>query len=75
MRKIRIPVCAAIVGLIFTITMSPQELVVTKTGLKVGQPAPDFALLSDKWETVKLSDFRRKQNVVLVFYVLAFSPN
>lgn len=47
---------------------------IPKTGLHVGQLAPDFVLLSDKWERVKLSDFRGKKNVVLVFYVLAFSP-
>ena len=55
--------------------LQAQQAIVTKTNLKVGQRAPDFALLSDKWETVKLSDFRGKKSVVLVFYVLAFSPN
>ena len=38
-----------------------------------GDKAPDFALLSDDWKEVKLSDFRGKKNVVLVFYVLAFT--
>ena len=37
-----------------------------KTQLKVGDPAPDFTL-------VKLSDFRGKKNVVLAFYILAFT--
>jgi len=41
--------------------------------LKVGDPAPDFALLSDHWKTVKLSDFRGKKNVYLAVYVLAFT--
>lgn len=50
-----------------------QEDVIAKTNLKVGDVAPDFTLLSDKWEQVKLSDFRGKKNVVLAFYVLAFT--
>jgi len=50
-----------------------QEEAVAKTNLKVGDAAPDFSLLSDKWEQVKLSDYRGKKNVVLAFYVLAFT--
>jgi len=46
---------------------------VAKTSLKVGDHAPDFTLLSDKWEPVKLSDFRGKKNVFLAVYVLAFT--
>jgi peroxiredoxin len=41
--------------------------------LAPGDKAPDFTLLSDDWKEVKLSDFRGKKNVVLVFYVLAFT--
>ncbi len=43
------------------------------TTLKVGDMAPDFTLLSDQWKPVKLSDYRGKQNVMLAFYVLAFT--
>jgi cytochrome oxidase Cu insertion factor (SCO1/SenC/PrrC family) len=46
---------------------------VAKVSLKVGDAAPDFALLSDQWKTVKLSDFRGKKNVLLAVYVLAFT--
>jgi hypothetical protein len=46
---------------------------IAKTTLKVGERAPDFELLSDKWETVKLSDFHGKKNVFLAVYVLAFT--
>jgi hypothetical protein len=49
----------------------PQKI--AQTTLKVGDAAPDFTLLSDKWELTKLSDFRGKKNVVLAFYVLAFT--
>jgi peroxiredoxin len=41
--------------------------------LKIGDVAPDFTLLSDQWKTVKLSDYRGKQNVFLAVYVLAFT--
>ena len=41
--------------------------------LRPGDRAPDFTLLSNEWKEVRLSDFRGKKNVVLVFYVLAFT--
>jgi cytochrome oxidase Cu insertion factor (SCO1/SenC/PrrC family) len=44
-----------------------------KTHLKVGQPAPEFALTDTAGKPVKLSDFKGKRNVVLAFYVLAFT--
>ncbi len=43
------------------------------TQLKVGDTAPDFTLLDNQWKPVKLSDFRGKKNVILAFYVLAFT--
>ena len=42
-------------------------------GTEVGQIAPDFTLVNQDGEEVSLSDYRGKQNVVLVFYVGAFS--
>ena len=44
-----------------------------KTHLKVGQQAPDFTLTDTGGKPVKLSDFKGKKNVVLAFYVLAFT--
>jgi peroxiredoxin len=41
--------------------------------LKVGDTAPDFTLPSTAGGRVKLSDFRGKNNVVLAFFVLAFT--
>jgi peroxiredoxin len=42
--------------------------------LKPGQPAPDFELMNQNKEKVKLSDFRGKKKVVLLFYPMDFSP-
>jgi cytochrome oxidase Cu insertion factor (SCO1/SenC/PrrC family) len=50
-----------------------QPPVAPQTQLKVGDPAPDFALTDTEGQTVRLSDFRGKKNVVLAFYVLAFT--
>lgn len=42
--------------------------------ITVGQTAPDFALKDQYDKEVKLSDFKAKKNVVLVFYPLDWSP-
>ena len=50
-----------------------------KTHLKVGDPAPDFNLPStiigadNRSVRYKLSDLKGKKNVVLAFYVFAFT--
>jgi peroxiredoxin len=41
--------------------------------LKVGDKAPDFTLMDTSWKKVSLHDFLGKKNVVLAFYVLAFT--
>lgn len=41
--------------------------------VEVGQEAPDFELSNQHGEPVKLSDFRGKKNVVLMFYPFAFT--
>ena len=50
-----------------------EKETITKTNLKVGDTAPDFTLLGNDWKPVKLSDYRGKKNVILAFYVLAFT--
>ncbi len=45
----------------------------TTPTLKVGDMAPDFTLTDTAGQKVKLSDFRGKNNVVLAFYVFAFT--
>lgn len=44
-----------------------------QTSVKVGDPAPDFTLQDQNLKPIKLSDFKGKKNVVLAFYVLAFT--
>lgn len=41
--------------------------------IKVGDTAPDFTLRDQNGKEVKLSDFRGKKDVVLAFYVFAFT--
>jgi len=43
------------------------------TSVKVGDLAPDFSLPDQAGKPVRLSDLRGKKNVVLAFYVLAFT--
>ena len=60
-------------------TAFAQPAAAPKTNLKVGDAAPDFTLPSTlvgsdgKTVRYKLSDFKGKKNVVLAFYVLAFT--
>lgn len=42
--------------------------------LRVGQPAPDFALKDQNGREVRLSTFRGNKTVVLAFYIRAFTP-
>lgn len=67
-----ISVCSAAVMAQQTTTTTPQPAP-PKTHLQVGQAAPDFTLTDTAGKEVKLSDFKGKKNVVLAFYVLAFT--
>jgi len=42
--------------------------------IEVGTEAPDFALRDQYGRTIKLSDFRGKKHVMLLFYPLDFTP-
>lgn len=59
--------------LVLSMLVSAQQPAPPKTSLKVGDAAPDFTLPSTTGQKVKLSDFKGKKNVVLAFYVLAFT--
>ncbi len=72
----RVLAAALLLCMSSALTLTPaqtQKPEVAKVSLKVGDVAPDFALLSDRWKTVKLSDYRGKKNVLLAIYVLAFT--
>lgn len=42
--------------------------------LKVGDLAPDFELMNQDKQMVRLSDYRGKKKVILLFYPMDFSP-
>ena len=66
-------ILAAITLLAIAVVAAAQQPAPPKTQLKVGQSAPDFSLTDTNGKPVKLSDFKGKKNVVLAFYVLAFT--
>jgi cytochrome oxidase Cu insertion factor (SCO1/SenC/PrrC family) len=73
------PVALAVSAFGQTTTTAPQTAAPAqqpappRTHLKVGQPAPEFSLTDGEGKQVKLSDFKGKKNVVLAFYILAFT--
>ena len=69
----RIFVLTAMVVMLAAVMVSAQTPQAPTTKLKVGDVAPDFTLTDTTGNPVKLSDFRGKKNVVLAFYVLAFT--
>lgn len=76
MRRIVPVLLAALAVLLATQSLAqqqPQQPAIAHTQLKVGDMAPDFTLPDQNRNPVKLSDFRGKKNVVLAFYVLAFT--
>ena len=56
-----------------TIQAFAQQPAPPKTHLKVGDAAPEFTMRGTDGKIYKLSDFKGKKNVVLAFYVLAFT--
>jgi hypothetical protein len=67
----RVTSCCVLLASLLLTTYAQQP--VPKTHLKVGGAAPEFTLRGTDGKTYKLSDFRGKKNVVLAFYVLAFT--
>jgi cytochrome oxidase Cu insertion factor (SCO1/SenC/PrrC family) len=66
--------CLALLALLaLPVVAAAQAPAPPKTHLKVGDAAPDFTLTDTSGKPVKLSDFKGKKNVVLAFYVLAFT--
>jgi hypothetical protein len=81
MHKTRSGVLAAavflgMIGGLFTQNFFAQDKTESSAMPKVGDVAPDFTLKyfdGTDLKPVKLSDFRGKKNVVLAFYVFAFT--
>ena len=72
-RALALMVLLAATPLSSPLAQEVQKPEMAKMSLKVGDMAPDFTLLSDQWKSVKLSDYRGKQNVFLAVDVLAFT--
>jgi cytochrome oxidase Cu insertion factor (SCO1/SenC/PrrC family) len=74
--RIALSLCALAIP-VFSLAVAAQQQqpqpTIAKTTLKVGDMAPDFTLPDTDRKPVKLSDFRGKKNVVLAFYVFAFT--
>jgi hypothetical protein len=79
MRKPQLTLCLLLAVSIFPPFSSPlraQEKP-PSTALKVGAEAPDFTLKyfdGADMKDVSLSEFKGKKNVVLAFYIFAFTP-
>ena len=72
--KRAIPAILVVLALVWTAAApAQQQPAIAKTQLKVGDTAPDFTLPDQNRKPVKLSDYRGKKNVILAFYVLAFT--
>ena len=71
MKKLSLLIAISLFSVIAAISQTAPAA--PTTHLKVGDMAPDFKLTDTTGKEVKLSDFRGKKNVVLAFYVLAFT--
>ena len=77
MQKLRFALI--LTGLLLAMTATAMQAQTNKEGSsmpKVGDIAPDFTLKyfdGSNLKDVKLSDYRGKKNVVLAFYIFAFT--
>jgi peroxiredoxin len=60
---------------LLTIKAQTQRESVPEPKVKIGDLAPDFTLVDGNGQQHSLHDYKGKKNVVLAFYVWAFSPN
>jgi cytochrome oxidase Cu insertion factor (SCO1/SenC/PrrC family) len=73
MKKLLILLAVCLFANLFAYAQTSDTPKAVTTQLKVGDVAPDFTLADTAGKQVKLSDFKGKKNVVLAFYVLAFT--
>jgi len=74
MRKVVLSLFAALI--VLATQFSVAQGVKAPPALKVGDAAPDFKLQyfdGSDLKNVNLSDYRGKKNVVLAFYIFAFT--
>jgi cytochrome oxidase Cu insertion factor (SCO1/SenC/PrrC family) len=71
--RLIVPVALMIAAMLAGGVAPARQGNVAHTNLKVGDMAPDFTLPDNTGKPVKLSDYRGKKNVILAFYVLAFT--
>jgi len=74
MRKLGLSLLAA--GMVLATQISVAQGAKAPPSLKVGDTAPEFKLQyfdGNDLKNVSLSDYRGKKNVVLAFYVFAFT--
>ena len=57
-----------------TKTQSITQIETQEGTLKIGDDAPDFIAETDRNETIRLSDYRNKKDVILYFYPKANTP-
>lgn len=69
----RFLIAAALAALTSAAVLAQASAPAASVKLKVGDIAPDFTLSDTNGKKVTLSDFRGKSNVVLAFYVFAFT--
>ena len=62
-------IAVSLAGALFILGLTSQAWAI----VEVGSPAPDFCLPSTQAEEVCLKDFKGKDNVVLLFYILDFT--
>jgi cytochrome oxidase Cu insertion factor (SCO1/SenC/PrrC family) len=74
MRKTSIAVLLAC-SLLTAMAQVQKEPAPPAPNVKVGDLAPDFTLVDQNGQPHSLHDYRGKENVVLAFYLWAFSPS
>ena len=67
-RKLQHWIAAALLGAVVLFAAPAQA-----QALKVGDKAPDFSAISSTGKTVALGDYLGKKNIVLFFYIAAFT--
>jgi cytochrome oxidase Cu insertion factor (SCO1/SenC/PrrC family) len=72
-RVLRPFVIVSLVAMMATAALAADQSTPPEPKVKTGDMAPDFTLRDQSGKQVKLSDFRGKKNVVLAFYVFAFT--